>query len=84
MVVSSDVWLPSGSLIRTVTVAEIRARKARAGRGVSKDAVDGAAISATTLDPKGSFGPKCNENPTSQMARQGRSASQYRLTSWDN
>lgn len=52
MVVSSDVWLPSGSLIRTVTVAEIRARKARAGRGVSKDAVDGAAISATTLDPK--------------------------------
>ena len=28
----SDVWLPSGSLIRMVTVAEIRARKARAGR----------------------------------------------------
>ena len=35
-------------------MAEIRAREARAGRGVSKDAVDGAAISATTLDPKGS------------------------------
>lgn len=51
----SDVWLPSGSLIKTVTVTKIRARKARAGGGVSKDAVDRAAISATTRS-QGLFG----------------------------
>lgn len=70
MVVSVMYGCRVDLLFKTGTVTEIRARQARVGGGVSKDAVNGAAISATTRS-QGSFGSTAIRTPTSQIPRRG-------------